>query len=467
MASSHHLGAAVPAGGLDRRVLDDLVKEENAAYRACRPLSAARAARNARGGFAGGVPLHWMRDWPQPFPMVVEAARGNRLRDVDGNEVVDFCLGDTGAMFGHSPAPVMQALHARETGGLTYMLPSADVDRVGELLSERFGLPCWQMAVTASDANRFALRAARAATGRRRILVFDGCYHGTAEDTLVDLVDGRTVARRSLIGQVQDPSLTTVMIPFNDPSALDAALAERDIACVIAEPVMTNCGMILPLPGFWEHVRKATRSAGTLLLLDETHTISTGPGGYGRAYGLDPDLFVLGKPVAGGVPAAVWGMTQEVSDRLFASRPEAEHGHSGLGTTLAGSALQLACLRATLEHLMTEETYAAMLAGAQSLQTGIEALIERHGLPWHVARVGARLEIVFSPVPVVNAAEARAAADPLLEKLLHVALLNRGFLLTPFHNMMLVSPDATAADIAAFLNALDGILSLLPVEERV
>jgi glutamate-1-semialdehyde 2,1-aminomutase len=465
MASSVPAGAAASGDIFVRAALDDLLKVENALYRDRRPLAAARAARNAKGGFAGGVPLHWMRDWPQPFPMVIDAAQGNRLRDVDGNEAVDFCLGDTGAMFGHSPAPVMQALRERESRGLTHMLPSADADRVGELLQDRFGLPCWQMAVTASDANRFALRAARAATGRRRILVFDGCYHGTAEDTLVDLVDGKTMARRSLVGQVQDPSLTTVMIPFNDIAALDAELAKGDIACVIAEPVMTNCGMILPQPGFWEHLRAATRKAGTLLLLDETHTISTGPGGYGRTYGVEPDLFVLGKPVAGGVPAAVWGMTQEVNDRLFASRPEDEHGHSGVGTTLAGSTLQLACVRATLEHLMTPETYAAMLAGAERLDAGISGLIARHGLPWHTARVGARLEIVFSPVPVTNAAEARAAADPQVERFLHVALLNRGFLLTPFHNMMLVSPDTSEADIAAFLTAFDAVLALLPREE--
>jgi len=458
------IGPAAASTGAS--ALDELLSRENALYRERRPLAAARAARNAGGGFAGGVPLHWMRDWPQPFVMVIEAAQGDRLRDIDGNEVVDFCLGDTGAMFGHAPAPVMQALRARETGGLTYMLPSGDADRVGDLLVERFGLACWQMAVSASDANRFALRAARAATGRKRILVFDGCYHGTAEDTLVDLVDGRTVARRSLIGQVQDPGRTTVMVPFNDTAALDAALAARDIACVIAEPVMTNCGMILPHPGFWEHLREATLSAGTLLLLDETHTISTGPGGYARMHGIEPDLFVVGKPVAGGVPAAVWGMTREVNDRLLSARPAEEHGHSGIGTTLAGSALQLACVRATLEHLMTEEIYAPMLAGAESLQAGIEALIARHGLPWHVARVGARLEIVFSPTPVANAAEARAAADPMLENFLHVALLNRGFLLTPFHNMMLVSPGATAADIAAFLDAFGEVLALLPAQER-
>ena len=447
-----------------RPALEQRLADENAKYGAQRPLSSARASRNSKGGFSGGVPMHWMRDWPQPFPMVIAAAQGNRLRDIDGNQIVDFCLGDTGAMFGHAPAPVMQAMRGQETRGFTYMLPSDDAERVGELLQERFGLPCWQMAVTASDANRFALRAARTATGRKRILVFDGCYHGTAEDTLVDLVDGKTVARRSLLGQVQDPSLTTVMVPFNDRAAVLAELAKNDIACLIAEPVMTNCGMILPEEGFWEFLREETRKAGTLLLLDETHTISTGPGGYGRAHDIEADLFVLGKPVAGGLPAAVWGMSQAVNDKLFAARPESEHGHSGIGTTLAGNALQLACMRATLEELMTPENYARMLSGAEALETGIKALIAQHKLPWHTARVGARLEVVFSPAPVRNAAEARAAGDVLIENFLHVALLNRGFLLTPFHNMMLVSPDTTEADIAAFLAALADVLNLLPLE---
>lgn len=463
------MSSSVPSGlASDRLIarpaLDRLLAAENERYGERRPLASARSSRNSKGGFAGGVPMHWMRDWPQPFPMIIDTAHGNRLRDIDGNEVVDFCLGDTGAMFGHAPAPVMQAMRRQESRGLTYMLPSAEADRVGELLQERFGLPCWQVAVTASDANRFALRAARTAAGRKRILVFDGCYHGTAEDTLVDLVDGKTVARRSLLGQVQDPSLTTVMIPFNDRSALEAELSKQDIACVIAEPVMTNCGMILPETGFWEFLREATRKVGTLLLLDETHTISTGPGGYARVHNLEPDLFVLGKPVAGGVPAAVWGMTQTVADRLFAARPESEHGHSGIGTTLAGNALQLACMRATLEELMTPENYDRMLSGAEKLEAGIEALIAQHGLPWHTARVGARVEVVFSPTRVRNAAEARAATDTTLESVLHVGLLNRGFLLTPFHNMMLVGPDTTHEDIAAFLAALGEVLNLLPLE---
>ncbi len=444
--------------------LDRIMQSELTAYLACRPGSAKLAAERGRG-FVKGVPLHWMTDWPQPFPMVIDTAMGNQLRDIDGNQVTDFCLGDTAAMFGHAPAPLMRALSARAEGGLSYMLPSRDVQPVGALLVERFGLPCWQIACTASDANRFAIRAARAATGRDTIVVFDGCYHGTVEDTLVDLIDGTTLPRRSLLGEPRNRSISTVAIPFNDEEALESALAGRDVACVIAEPVMTNSGMILPQPGFLERMRQMTRATGTLLIIDETHTISSGPGGYAKAIGLPPDLFVVGKPVAGGVPTAVWGMTQEVSDALFAARPADEHGHSGIGTTLSGNALQLACLRAVLEEIMVPATYAKMISAAEALEAGIETLIGRFGLPWHVARVGARLEIVFSRLPLRNAAESRNAANDRVQALMHIALLNRGYLLTPFHNMMLVSPDTTEPQVHGFLAAFRQVLELLTGRE--
>ncbi|WP_334173975.1 transaminase [Pseudoxanthobacter sp.] len=429
-----------------------LYAAEAALFEARRPKSAA-ARDSGAAGFAGGVPMHWMLDWPMPFPMIVAGACGVHLTDIDGNVLVDFCLGDTGAMFGHGPAPVVAAMAASATRGLTFMLPSADAAPVGALLAQHFGLSHWQVATTASDANRFALRAARAVTGRSRILVFDGCYHGTVEDTLVDLVDGATITRRSLIGQVADTGLTTVAVPFNDVGALAAALADGDIACVIAEPVMTNCSMILPAPGFHAELRRLTRAAGTLLLIDETHTLSTGPGGYTGAHGLEPDLMVMGKPVAGGVPAAVWGMSEAVAARFALVRDREEHGHSGIGTTLSGSALQLACLRACLSEVMTGATYAAMLRQAGRIEAGLASAIAALGLDWHVARVGARLEVVFRARPLLNAADARAAALPEAERALHLMLLNAGFLLTPFHDMVLVGPMVTDDEADGFVAA--------------
>ena len=420
---------------------------------------------HAGSGLIDNVPLHWMLDWPTPFPMVIERAAGARLIDIDGNEVVDFCLGDSGAMFGHGPPPVLRALINASRSGLTTMLPSADAHAVGELLAARFGLPHWQIASTASDANRFAIRVARAVTGRRKILVFDGCYHGAVDDTLVDLVHGRTVSRASLLGQVVDMGATTVAIPFNDANALRNALASGDIACVLAEPAMTNCGMILPQPGFMSSLRQATREAGTLLLIDETHTIATGLGGYTAVHALEPDIFVVGKSVGGGIPVSAWGLSAEVAARFkVALRSRCGHGHSGIGTTLSGSALQLACLRACLEEVMTPNAYATMAQGADRIEAGLINAVDATGMPWHVTRAGARLEIVFAPDPVRNAFEARAVASPEIESFLHLSLLNAGFLLTPFHNMLLVSPEIGVRDadrlVAAYTEALQLLADL-------
>jgi glutamate-1-semialdehyde 2,1-aminomutase len=400
-------------------------------------------------GFYDGVPMHWMRDWPMPFPFLVEEAHGATLRDVDGNEYADFCLGDTGSMFGHSPPAVAEAIARQATRGLTYMLPTGDALAVGRMLTERFGLPYWQVATTATDANRFALRVARAVTGRPRILVFNGCYHGTVDETFVRLVDGRAVNRPGLLGQVADLTELARVVEFNDLPALEAALAHGDVACVITEPVLTNCCMVLPGPGFHAELRRLTRVAGTLLLIDETHTISTGPGGYTRACGLEPDLFVLGKPIAGGVPASVWGFTGEVARRLDAARAGMPTGHSGMGTTLSSNALALAAMRATLQHVMTPDAYAHMEKLAATLAAGLESSVARHGLPWHVARVGARVEFICATGPLRNGTEAEAAHAPALERAMHLALLNRGCLIAPFHNMMLVSPATSESQVEA------------------
>lgn len=438
-----------------------IADEQGVLYASRRPRSKA-VFEDSLDGYFDRVPLHWMRDWPMPFPMIVSEASGSRIVDLDGNAIIDFCLGDTGSMFGHGPAPILEALAKTGRSGLTTMLPSEEAAAVAPLLAQRFGLPRWQIAGSASDANRFAMRVARAVTGRSKVLVFDGCYHGAVDETLVDLVDGRTVARASLLGQVVDLSRTTVSIPFNDSDALEAALSKGDVACVIAEPVMTNCGMILPKPGFHKFLREATRATGTLLHIDETHTISTGLGGYTAVHGLDPDILVVGKPIGGGVPVAVWGMTEEVADRVGAvRRTKDEHGHSGMGTTLSGSALQLACLSACLQVIMTADAYAKMQRGADLIEAGLVQAIGRAGLPWHVSRVGARLEVIFSREPVQNAAEARAAASPTIEVALHLSLLNMGYLLAPFHNMLLVAPTTAEADALGLVRAYEEVLDRL------
>ncbi len=439
-------------GGIPPERTAEVFAAEQGRYARLHPRSQQRVGAGI-AGFYDGVPMHWMRDWPMPFPFLVQEARGATLRDIDGNEYADFCLGDTGSMFGHSPPAVVEAIARQASRGLTYMLPTEDAPAVGRLLAERFGLPHWQLATTATDANRFALRVARAVTGRPTILVFNGCYHGTVDETFVRLVDGRAVNRPGLLGQVVDLTQLARVVEFNDLPALEAALAHGDVACVITEPVLTNSCMVLPEPGFHAGLRRLTRDAGTLLLIDETHTISTGPGGYTRAHGLEPDLFVIGKPIAGGVPASAWGFTNEVARRLDATRAAMPPGHSGMGTTLSANALSLAAMRATLEHVMTVDAYAHMERLAATLAAGLEASIARHDLPWHVVRVGARVEFICAPGPLRNGTEAETAHAPALERAMHLALLNRGCLIAPFHNMMLVSPATAGAQVEALCRA--------------
>jgi glutamate-1-semialdehyde 2,1-aminomutase len=446
-------------GGVPATRIEALRVREAAVFADARPRSAAAAA--GPSGFLDGVPLHWMLDWPMPFRMVVAEARGATITDVDGHRLDDLCLGDTGSMFGHSPPPVARAIRRQAGRGLTYMLPNEDAAAVGRLLVERFGLPLWQVATTATDANRFALRLARAVTGRPKILVFNGCYHGSVDETMVRLKDGRPVNRPGLAGEFRDLTQATRIVEFNDVAALEAALAARDVACVITEPVLTNSCMVPPAPGFHAALRAATRATGTLLLIDETHTISTGLGGYTRTFGLEPDLFVLGKPIAGGVPAAVWGMTQEVAMRWDAYQKTKEPGYSGMGTTLSANPLQFAAMRATLEDVMTAENYARMERFAGRLEAGLSAAIGRHGLPWHVVRVGARVEFVCAPGPLENGAAAEAAHAPALEAAIHVALVNRGCLIAPFHNMMLVSPATTARQVDRLVDAFGAVCAEL------
>lgn len=443
--------------------LDTLLAQERTRFVHTHPLSMA-LAQAAEAHFLFGVPLHWMRDWPSPATLFVQQAQGTALTCADGLTYRDFCLGDTGAMFGHSPAPVAQAITQQAAQGLTCMLPSTLAPRVGRLLQERFGLPLWQMTLTASDANRFVLRWARAITRRPQLLVFDGCYHGAVDDTLVDLdpASGRTLPRPSVLGQVHNHDAFTRVVPFNDLSALEAALAPGDVALLLAEPALTNFGLVPPQPGFWEAAQALCRRHGTLLVLDETHTLSSGVGGYTRAHGLRPDLWVAGKAVAGGLPCAVYGFTEEVGQRMREAKTAAPEGHSGIGTTLSANALTLAALHAALEHLHTPATYVHMLDTAQTLEAGLVQRIHDADRPWTVTRLGARMELQFMPQTPRHAQDVRDFGQPALEAFTHLFMLNRGVLLTPFHSMMLCSPATSAQDVQALLDAFDELLDVLP-----
>jgi glutamate-1-semialdehyde 2,1-aminomutase len=443
--------------GIDSVALKRLTERENESFLTTHRESA-RLAEASAAHWLNGVPMHWMRDWNTPHPLFVRRARGVEVEDVDGNSYIDFCFGDTGAMFGHAPAPIARALAAAGTEGITAMLPAERVARVGEKLANLFGLPFWQMTQTASDANRAVLRWARAVTGRARILCFDGCYHGTVDDTMVRAVPGLkdkggTRPRAGLIGVSQDVSAATDAVPFNDEAALEQVLSRGRTAAVIAEPVMTNIGMVLPAAGFLRRLRKLTRRHGTLLVIDETHTLSSARGGYSRAQNLEPDFWVCGKAIAGGMPCAVFGFTAEVEAGMRRVQQDRAGGHSGMGTTLAGNALALACLEASLDELMTPANYQAMQDSASYLSEGLGRLFAAHSLTWNVSRVGARLEFGFGKPPR-DGVESERAAWPDLEHAIHLFLLNRGVLLTPFHNMMLCSPSTTSAHADRLLGTL-------------
>jgi len=460
---------AHPTGGMVGAVVSEidpdrlagLLEEETSHFVAAHPLSAA-AHRDAVSSMIGGVPMNWMNRWPGPFPVYVSQARGAGFTCVDGHSYVDFCLGDTGAMTGHSPDATVEAVVAQLGRGITTMLPTEDSTWVARELQRRFGLPYWSFTLTATDANRFALRIARQVTGRPRILVFDWCYHGTVDETFVTRrPDGSVGHRPGAIGPAIDPAATTRIVEFNDPDALAAALGAGDVAAVLAEPAMTNMGIVLPDPGFHETLRDETRRTGTLLILDETHTFCAGPGGMTARDGLEPDMFVVGKPLAGGIPAAAYGMSEAVAAAVREAVSGPECDVSGIGGTLAGNALSLAAMRATLEHVLTAEAFDRMIPLAERWARGVEDVIERHGLPWYVKRLGARAEYWFRPAPARNGAEAHEAVDEDLDRYLHLAALNRGILMTPFHNMALMSPQTTEADIDCHTEVFGEVVATL------
>ena len=430
---------------IDRDRLTALRADEERRFVQTHPRSHELSTR-AGDSLLAGVPMPWMTRWAGSFPLFVDSASGARLTDVDGVEYVDLCLGDTGAMTGHALPAVAEAVADRARHGITTMLPSDDSLWVSQELARRFGLPQWQFAMTATDANRFVLRFARHLTRRPRIAVMDWCYHGTVDETFATLDGDRVVPRPGLLGAPVDVAETTAVIPFNDAAFLDRRLAEGDVACLLMEPALTNIGIVLPDEGYLDQVREITRRHGVLLVIDETHTLCAGPGGATAAWGLDPDLLVVGKPIAGGIPLAAYGMTAEVADQLRDEMLGHEIDVAGVGGTLTANGLALAAARAALSTALREEDFAVAIPLAERFTAGVSEVIEKHGLPWNVQRLGCRAEYWFCPPPR-NGADAAAAVDEDLEGFLHLWSLNRGVLLTPFHNMALFSPHHSEADV--------------------
>lgn len=445
---------------MDRNVLRSRMVSELDLFDSLHPRSRGLASQ-ANQHMVSGVPMPWMVRWPGRFPLFFNHAEGASFTDVDGRTYVDFCLGDTGAMTGHGLVQVAEALQKRSLSGITTMLPSDDAVWVANELTDRFGLPKWQFAMTATDANRFVLRFARRLTGRPKIAVIDWCYHGTVDETLAVLDDnGEVVPRPGALGPAFHVRDTTVVVPFNDLDALEAALTKGDVACLLMEPALTNIGIVLPDPGYLDGVRKITRQHGVLLIIDETHTICAGPGGCTKAWNLEPDLFVIGKPIGGGMPAAVYGMSAEIAARLESEMAMDDVDVSGVGGTLTGNALAMAAIRATLSSTLQQSDYDRMIPLAQRWTEGVREAYSSHGLDWHVQQLGCRAEYWFCPPPR-NGRDAANSIDHELDAYLHLFYINRGILMTPFHNMALMSPFHTQEHVdyhtQVFTEALDSL----------
>ncbi|MEU8080475.1 transaminase [Catellatospora citrea] len=437
---------------LDRSRVSALVDRERATYRAEHPES--RRVHERAEHLFGRVPMTWMSKWSGGFPLAYATAHGNKITDVDGRAYLDFALGDTGAMAGHSPRATVDAVHRRIAvdGGITTMLPTEDAEWVGAELTRRFGLPRWSFTLSATDANRWAARLARLVTGRPKLLVFSYCYHGSVDESFIVVgPDGNARSRPGNVAPAVDPTQTTRVAEWNDLAAVERELAHGDVAAILAEPALTNIGIVLPEPGFLDGLRELATRYGALLMIDETHTISAGPGGMTARDGLRPDVFVIGKSLGGGIPCGAYGLTEEIADRVHritatGSADIVDVG--GVGGTLAGNALSLAAMRATLDEVLTDDAFAHMIRLAGDYTEDVRRILDTADVPWSVTQLGARAEYRFTRPAPRTGGESAAAADDLLDEYMHLYTLNRGILMTPFHNMALMCPDTTDADIA-------------------
>jgi glutamate-1-semialdehyde 2,1-aminomutase len=446
---------------IDRERLAALIKRERESYAANFPRSRG-AFEGAGAHLLGGVPMTWMRMWSGGFPVYQATARGARVGDIDGHELIDFCLGDTGAMAGHSPAPVTEAVTRRytELGGATTMLPTEDAAWVATELARRFGVSHWSFTLSATDANRWAIRVARQLTRRPKILVFSYCYHGSVDESfIVTGPDGQPRSRAGNVGAPVDPAVTTRVVEFNDAAAVERELAHGDVAAVLMEPALTNIGIVLPRDGFLAQVRELTRAAGTLLINDETHTFSAGPGGCTKAWGLEPDIVTIGKSIGGGVPSGAYGLNASLAEQILGDKSADIVDTGGVGGTLAGNALSAAAMRACLGSVLTEAAFAGMTEVATYYTESVRAVLDSKSVPWSISRLGARAEYRFTPEPPANGGASAAAADGELDEYMHLYTLNRGILMTPFHNMALMSPVTTKADVDAHTAVFTGAVS--------
>ena len=446
---------------INRDRLAQLRKIEDERFLALHPKSG-EMFKAGQKNMPGGVPMSWMAKWPGAYPVFVQEAKGARFTDIDGNTYIDFCLGDTGSMTGHSPDATVAAIREQAGKGITAMLPTADAAIVSAELAGRFNLPLWQFTVSATDANRHAIRYARLITAKTKVIVIDRCYHGSVDETFATLdKSGKTVAREGNIGAPVPLDQTPRVVAFNDLAAMKSALQHNDVAAILMEPAMTNVGIVLPQDGYLKEVEKLAKQFGALLIIDETHTISVGVGGMTGQLSLSPDFLTIGKAIGGGFPTGAFGMTQQVADSIKQMVELEVIDTGGIGGTLAANALSLAAMRATLSKVLTKDNFERMIKLGNRWADGVEKVINQYALGWTVNRLGARAEYMFAPTPPVNGRAAAEAGDFELEQYIHLRMLNDGFLITPFHNMALISPDTTSADVDAHTGAFEKMCSEL------
>ena len=446
---------------INRARLKDLRKIEDQRFLDAHPKSGELFTK-AKESMPNGVPMSWMSKWPGAYPVFVEEAKGASFVDVDGNTYIDFCLGDTGSMTGHSPEPTVAAIREQVGRGLSAMLPTKDANLVSVELAKRFGLPLWQFTVSATDANRHVIRYSRLITKRKKIIVIDRCYHGSVDESFATLDNqGNTVAREGNIGAPVDLDQTTRVVAFNNLDDMKRALEHNDVAAILMEPAMTNVGIVLPQPGYLKAVEKLAKEFGAKLIIDETHTISVGPGGMTAQEGLQPDFLTIGKAIGGGFPTGAFGMREEIAQSIKEMVELEVIDTGGVGGTLAANALSMAAMKATLTKVLTAVNFEKMVKLGNRWSDGVESTIKKYNLPWSVNRLGARAEYMFSENSPNTGKEAADAGDFELEQYIHLRMLNDGFLITPFHNMALMCPETTEADVDSHTKAFDLMCSQL------
>jgi glutamate-1-semialdehyde 2,1-aminomutase len=449
--------------GVDLDRVASLKRQEDERFAATHPRSLELRAR-ARRTMPLGVPMSWMGFLYDHPPLFVDTAEGAHFTDVDGHDYLDMSLGITVASTGHTPEPVVQAVTERMAKGTQFHLPTEDALVVSEELARRWGLPKWQYQLSSTQAVTDAIHLARIATGRERIVVFEGKYQGHLAELLAVEANGGTAPE--YLGVTAHDIARTAVVAWNDPDAVARALAAEDLALLLAEPLLTNSGIVFPADGFQAELRRLTREYGTLLAIDETQTLPMAFGGLVREWGLEADLVILGKSLGGGVPVAALGMTDSVASLI--DREYLPYEVSGeavdepaIGGTLFGNALSLAAARAALLEVWTAETYRRLQELARVLADGIEAAIRAHERDWDVYRIGNRAGYRFTPTPPRNNQEAGEYDLPPVRHLQRVFMANRGVWEFGWWGCPAISAQTAPADVNDYLGVFEEFIDRL------